>query len=147
MFAALIVLDGTVIGQCQPRHRHQEFLRFLDRIEASIDRNLAVHIILDNYSTHTHPKVKDWFSAHPRYLLHFTPTGSSWLNQIERWFAEITNKRIRRGSFSSVKELICAIESYIRNHNKNPKPFVWIARAKSIIRKVRKYKQTLETGH
>jgi len=147
LFAALNVLDGTVIGQCQPRHRHQEFLRFLYRIEASVDPTLAVHIILDNYGTHKHPEVKSWFAAHPRYHVHFTPTGSSWLNQSERWFAEITAKRIRRGTFLSVNELIRAIESYIRENNKNPKPFVWTATAKSILRKLKKYKEILDTAH
>jgi transposase len=147
LFAALNVLDGTVIGQCQPRHRHQEFLRFLDRLEASVDPTLAVHIILDNYGTHKHPQVKSWFAAHSRYHLHFTPTGSSWLNQIERWFAEITAKRIRRGTFRSVRELIRAIEGYIRETNKNPKPFIWTASAKSILRKLKKYKEILDTAH
>lgn len=147
LFAALNVLDGTVIGQCQPRHRHQEFLRFLDRLEASIDPTLTVHMILDNYGTHKHPAVKDWFSAHPRYRLHFTPTGSSWLNQIERWFAEITAKRIRRGPFVSVKELTRAIDGYIRENNKNPKPFLWTATSKSILKKLKTYKEILETGH
>ena len=147
LFAALNVLDGTVIGQCQPRHRHQEFLRFLDRLEASLDPTLAVHIILDNYGTHKHPEVKNWFAAHSRYHVHFTPTGSSWLNQIERWFAEITAKRIRRGTFLSVKELIRAIEGYIRENNKNPKPFVWTTTAKSILRKLKKYKEILDTAH
>ena len=147
LFAALNVLDGTVIGQCHPRHRHQEFLRFLDRLEAAVDPALAVHIILDNYATHKHPKVKSWFAAHPRYQPHFTPTGSSWLNQIERWFAEITAKRIRRGTFRSVKELIAAIEGYIRENNKNPKPFVWMATPKSILKKLRKYKDILDTAH
>ena len=141
------MLDATVIGQCQPRHRHQEFLRFLHRLEAFVDPTLAVHIILDNYGTHKHPQVKNWFAAHPRYHLHFTPTGSSWLNQIERWFAEITAKRIRRGTFLSVKELTRAIEGYIRENNKNPKPFVWTATAKSILRKLKKYKEILDTAH
>ena len=147
LFAALNVLDGSVIGCCQPRHRHQEFLRFLERLDAAIDPALAVHMVLDNYGTHKHPKVKSWFAAHPRYHLHFTPTGASWLNQIERWFAEITAKRIRRGSFVSVKELIAAIEAYIREHNKSPKPFVWCATPNSIVKKVKKYKEILETGH
>ena len=145
LFAALNVLDGTVIAQCQPRHRHQKFLRFLNRLEAALDPALAVYIILDNYGTHKHPKVRSWFAAHPRYHLHFTPTGSSWLNQIERWFGEITVKRIRRGTFRSVKELIAAIEGYIRENNKNPKPFVWTATAKSIVKKLRKYKEILDT--
>jgi transposase len=148
LFAALNVLDGTVIGQCQPRHRHQEFLRFLDRLEASLDNPAQdVHIIMDNYGTHKHPEVKDWFAAHPRYHIHFTPTGSSWVNQIERWFAEITAKRIRRGTFLSVRELIRAIEAYIRENNRQPKPFAWTASAKSILRKLNKYKEILDTGH
>ena len=148
LFAALNVLDGTVIGHCQPRHRHQEFLRFLDRLEASVDPSYDVHIILDNYGTHKHPEVKSWFAAHPRYHVHFTPTGSSWLNhQIERWFAEITAKRIRRGTFLSVKELVCAIEGYIRENNQRPKPFVWVVTANSILKKLKKYKDTLDTGH
>ena len=141
------MLDGTVIGQCQPRHRHQEFLRFLDRIEATIDPTLAIHIIMDNYGTHKHPQVKNWFAAHPRYHVHFTPTGSSWLNQIERWFADITAKRIRRGTFLSVTELIHAIQDYIRENNNNPKPFVWAATANSILRKLKKYKEILDTAH
>jgi transposase len=147
LFAALNVLDGTVIGHCQPRHRHQEFLRFLDRLEASVDPSYDVHIILDNYGTHKHPEVKSWFAAHPRYHVHFTPTGSSWLNQIERWFAEITAKRIRRGTFLSVKELVRAIEGYIRENNLRPKPFVWVATANSILKKLKIYKDTLDTGH
>lgn len=147
LFAALNVLDGTIIGQCQPRHRHQEFVRFLNRVDKVIDPGLAVHVILDNYGTHKHPEVKKWFAAHPRYHLHFTPTSSSWVNQIERWFAEITSKRIRRGTFHSVRELIQAIESYIRENNKEPKPFVWTATATSILRKLRKYKEILETPH
>jgi len=147
LFAALNVLDGTVIGHCQPRHRHQEFLRFLDRLEAAVDPRYHVHIILDNYGTHKHPEVKIWFAVHPRYHVHFTPTGSSWLNQIERWFAEITAKRIRRGTFLSVKELVRAIESYIRENNQRPKPFVWVATANSILKKLKKYKETLDTGH
>jgi transposase len=148
LFAALNVLDGTVVGQCLPRHRHQEFRAFLDRLDAAIkDHTLDVHIVMDNYGTHKHPEVKQWFAAHPRYHVHFTPTGSSWLNQIERWFGEITAKRIRRGTFLSVKELIRAIEAYIRQNNANPQPFTWTASARSILRKLRDYKETLETGH
>ena len=146
LFAALNVLDGSVIAQCQPRHRHQEFLRFLDRIDESVGGDLEVHLVLDNYGTHKHPKVKKWLAARPRYHLHFTPTGSSWIHQIERWFAEITRKRIRRGTFHSVRDLINAINDYIRLYNKNPCPFQWVASASRIIRKVRKYKETLETG-
>jgi len=147
LFAALNVLDGTVIGQCQPRHRHQEFLKFLERLDATIDRKRQIHLILDNYGTHKHPAVKRWFARHPRYHLHFTPTGASWLNQIERWFAEITSKRIRRGTFGSVQELERAIHSYIREKNHERKSFVWTATAAAILRKLRKCKETSETGH
>jgi len=146
LFAALNVLEGTVIGECQPRHRHQEFVRFLDRIDQSVDTDLDIHLVLDNYGTHKHPEVKKWLTARPRYHVHFTPTSSSWLNQIERWFAEITRKRIRRGTFRSVRLLTQAIQDYIRLYNKNPKPFQWIASASRIIRKVNKYKGTSETG-
>ena len=120
MFAALNVLEGTVIGECQPRHRHQEFLRFLDRIDESVDAGLEIHLVLDNYGTHKHPEVKKWLAARPRYHVHFTPTSSSWLNQIERWFAEITRKRIRRGTFRSVRDLIKAIHDYIRLLQQEP---------------------------
>ena len=146
LFAALNVLKGTVIGQCQPRHRHQEFVQFLDKIETSTDPMLDIHIILDNYGTHKHPLVKQWFRRRPRYHVHFTPTSGSWLNQVERWFAEITRKRIRRGTFRSVRELVQAIQDYIRENNKNPRPFRWVASANVILRKVRKYKRTSETG-
>jgi transposase len=146
LFAALNVLEGTVIGECQSRQRHQEFLRFLDRIDASVNAGLDIHLILDNYGTHKHPEVKKWLSARPRYHVHFTPTSSSWLNQIERWFAEITRKRIRRGTFRSVRDLIKAIQDYIRLYNKNPRPFQWVASASRIIRKVNKYKEISETG-
>lgn len=147
LFAALDVAAGKVIGHCQGRHRHQEFIAFLEKVDRATDRHLDVHLILDNYATHKHPEVRKWFAAHPRYHCHFTPTGASWLNQVERWFAEITRKRIRRGTFRSVRELERAIRDYIRDHNKNPQPFQWVATANKIIKKVRKYKQTLETGH
>jgi len=146
LFAALNVLEGTVIGQCQPKHRHQEFLRFLDQIDASVDSKLDVHLVLDNYGTHKHPEVKKWLAQRPRYRIHFTPTSSSWLNQIERWFAEITRKQIRRGTFRSVRDLIQTINDYIRTYHKNPRPFQWIASASRIIRKVRKYKDTSDAG-
>src|SRR5712691_1506731 len=112
LFAALSILDGKVIGTCMPRHRHTEFLAFLERIERDTPKRLAIHLILDNYGTHKHPAVKDWFAAHPRYHLHFTPTSASWLNLVERWFAEITRQRIRRGTFRSVPDLIRAIHAY-----------------------------------
>jgi transposase len=147
LFAALDVAAGKIIGQCQPRHRHQEFLRFLETVDAAMAPDVPVHLILDNYSTHKHPAVKAWFADRPRYHVHFTPTSASWLNQVERWFAEITRKRIRRGSFRSLHELERAISDYIRANNKAPQPFQWVATANTIIKKVRKYKRTLETGH
>ena len=146
LFAALNVLEGTIIADCQPRHRHQEFLRFLDRIDTTVVPELDVHLVLDNYGTHKHPEVKKWLAERPRYHLHFTPTSSSWLNQIERWFAEITRKRLRRGTFRSVRDLIKAIKDYVRLYNRNPQPFVWVASASKIIKKVNKYKETLETA-
>src|SRR5437899_1141920 len=147
LFAALNVLSGEVLGDCMPRHRHQEFLRFLQRIERTTPRRLAVHLILDNYGTHTHPAVDAWFATHPRYHRHFRPTGASWLNLVERFFAEITDKRIRRGTFRSVGELVRAIRDYIRRRNHSPQPFMWTASARSIARKVRHCNEALETGH
>lgn len=141
LFAALNVLEGTVIGHCQPRHRHQEFLLFLDKIDASVQPKLEIHIILDNDGTHEHPSVKKWFTGHPRYPIHFTPTRASWLNQIERWFGEITRKRIRRGTFRSVRELVQAIREYIRENNKHPQPFQWTAPGATILRKVKALKK------
>jgi transposase len=146
LFAALDVLQGTVIAECHPRHRHQEFLRFLDHIDQSVDPALDIHMVLDNYGTHKHPEVNKWLAARPRYHLHFTPTSSSWLNQIERWFAEITRKRIRRGTFRSVRDLVLTIHDYVRNYNRNPQPFHWVASASRIIRKVNRYKDTSEIG-
>jgi transposase len=136
LFAALDVATGRVIGRCHKRHRHQEFLRFLDQIEAEVPAHLEIHIILDNYGTHKTPKVLRWFARHPRYHLHFTPTSASWLNQIERWFAKITQERIRRDAFRSVAELERAILAYIDAHNEHPKPFVWTASADLILGKV-----------
>lgn len=147
LFAALNVLQGTVIGTCLPRQRHVEFLAFLEKIERSTPRRRQIHMILDNYGTHTHPKVQAWFAAHPRYHLHFTPTGASWLNLVERWFAEITRKRIRRGTFRSVAALTQAIREYLREHNKHPRPFIWTATASNIMRKIKHCKEALETGH
>ncbi len=146
LFAALNVLEGTVIGQCQSRHRHQEFLLFLNKIEASTNPSLDVHLIMDNYGTHKHPLVKQWFKEHSRYHVHFTPTSSSWLNQVERWFAEITRKQIRRGSFRSVRDLVKTIQNYIRENNKSPRPFLWVASANVILRKIRKSKDISETA-
>lgn len=146
LFAALDILTGKVIGSCQPRHRHIEFLSFLKTLDRNVSKRREVHLIVDNYGTHKHPDVKAWFSEHPRYHVHYTPTGSSWINLVERWFAEITRKRIRRGTFRSVKELVRAIDDYIRVNNQAPRPFVWTASASSILRKVRHCKEALDTG-
>ena len=147
LFAAMNVLEGKVLGSCYPRHRHIEFLKFLRTIDREMSKELDIHLILDNYGTHGHPNVKAWLEKHPRFKLHFTPTSSSWLNLIERWFGEITRKRIRRGVFKSVPELIAAIEEYIRYNNEDPKPFVWTKRAEDIIEKVSHCKAIIETLH
>ena len=145
LFAALSMLDGTVIGDCMPRHRHQEFIRFLQLIDVKTPADLALHLIVDNYGTHKHQRVQTWLKRHPRFHLHFIPTSSSWLNMVERWFRDITTKRIRRGSFKNVKELIMIIQQYIESHNQNPKAFVWTASAENIMRKISKCKDLLET--
>ena len=147
LFAALNVLDGTVIGECYERHRHQEFLKFLRRLDREFPRRKELHLILDNYGTHNHPNVRAWLEKHPRFNLHFTPTSSSWLNLIERWFAELTNKAIRRGAFGSVDDLIDAINEFLRAHNADPKPFVWTASIEQILNKVGKCKAILATEH
>jgi transposase len=147
LFAALNVLDGTVIGQCLPRHRHQEFLRFLRRLDREFPPTLDLHLIVDNYGTHTHPAVRRWLAGHRRFLLHFTPTSASWLNLVERWFRELTQKRLRRGTFPSTYDLIAAIREYLEATNANPKPFVWTASVKAILKKVRRCKAVLETLH
>jgi len=147
LFAAMNVLEGKVLGSCYPRHRNIEFLKFLRTIDREVPRELDIHMILDNYGTHGHPNVKIWLEKHPRFKLHFTPTSSSWLNLIERWFGEITRKRIRRGVFRSVPELIAAIEEYIRYNNEDPNPFVWTKRAEDIIEKVSRCKAVVETLH
>jgi transposase len=138
LFAALDVATGKVIGRCFRQHRHQEFLKFLEQIEAAIpeEPGIAIHLIMDNYGTHKVPKVKRWLARHPRYHVHFTPTSGSWLNQVERFFGEITAKRIRRGTFRSVPQLEKAIVDYLEEHNSNPRPFVWTADADLILRKV-----------
>ena len=145
LFAALNVLTGMVIGQCLPRHRHQEFLKFLRTIDREVPKGLQIHVILDNYSTHKHDNVQQWLAKHPRFHLHFTPTSSSWLNQVERWFRELTNKALRRGTFGSVPDLIAAIQEYIDAHNNDPKPYVWTATAESILAKVARARATLNT--
>jgi transposase len=145
LFAALDVLTGKVIGKCFDRHRHDEFLRFLRTIDTQVPRKLHIHMIVDNYGTHTHPEVKAWLGKHPRFHLHFTPTSSSWLNLVERWFSELTQKMIRRGVFRSVEDLVKAIEEFLRVHNNDPKPFVWTATAESILAKVARARATLDT--
>jgi transposase len=147
LFAALDVLQGTVIGGCFDRHRHEEFLKFLRQIDRETPPDRELHLIIDNYATHKHPKVQSWLKRHPRFHLHFTPTSSSWLNLVERWFGEITRKRIRRGSFTSVKELIQAIEDFIQHNNENPKPFVWTKRVDQILEKLGHCKAGTVTAH
>lgn len=147
LFAALNMLDGKVIGDCMPRHRHQEFIRFLKKIDAETPAHLNLHLIVDNYGAHKHPRVKSWLGRHPRFHLHFIPTSSSWLNMVERWFRELTDKRIRRGSFRNVRELISAIREYVENHNQNPHVFTWTASAESILVKVAKCKEALDSLH
>lgn len=147
LFAALSLLDGKVIGDCMPRHRHQEFIRFLKRIDGETPAGLDLHLIVDNYGTHKHPRVKSWLQRHPRFHLHFIPTSSSWLNLVERWFCEITVKRIRLGTFQNLPALIAAIRDYIDNHNQHPKVFVWTAPVEKILAKVAKSKEALDALH
>jgi transposase len=144
LFAALDVKSGLVIGECQPRHRAREFIRFLKRIDRCVQKHLDVHLVLDNYGTHKTPEVKAWLAKHRRFKLHFTPTSASWLNLVERFFAEITTKRIRRGIFRSVAELEDAIHDYLDHHNADPKPFVWTKSAEVIMEKERRALDRLE---
>jgi transposase len=136
LFAALNVLDGQVIAQCQPRHRHTEWLKFLRTIDRETPKGKTLHLICDNYATHKHPVVQQWLDKHPRFVMHFTPTSASWLNMVERFFRDITVKRLRRGVFTSVPELVAAIDEYIAHHNTNPKPFIWTKSARDIQQKV-----------
>jgi transposase len=145
LFAALAVLTGVVIGQCLPRHRHQEFLSFLRTIDREVPKGLEIHLILDNYATHKHANVQAWLAKHPRFHLHFTPTSSSWLNMVERWFGKLTDKAIRRGVFHSVPDLISAIDAYLAANNNDPNPFIWTATAEDILAKVRRGRATLES--
>ena len=144
LFAALQVAEGRVIGECYQRHRHQEFLRFLKRLDNEFPPGKALHLILDNYGTHGHPKVREWLARHPRFVLHFIPTSSSWLNLIERWFGELTNKSVRRGSFRSVDDLELAIAAFLDAWNANPTPFVWTASVEKILEKVERCRRRLE---
>ena len=147
LFAAFSMLDGKVIGDCMSRHRHQEFIRFLTKIDGETPSELDLHVIVDNYATHKHPRVTSWLRRHPRFHLHFIPTSSSWVNMVERWFRDITDKRIRRGSFRNVPELIAAIQEYLENHNQNPRIFTWTASVEHILTKVAKCKEALGTLH
>jgi transposase len=144
LFAALNVAEGVVISECMNRHRHQEWIRFLKTIDKSTNPDLELHLIIDNYATHKHPKVEAWLARHPRFHVHFIPTSSSWLNLVERWFRDLTDKRIRRGVFRSVPELVQAIEEYVRHHNDNAKAFVWTAKAEVILEKVRRARAALD---
>lgn len=144
LFAAIELARGKLIGTCMPRHRHQEWIKFLKLIDQQTPRDKQLHLIVDNYATHKHESVKRWLKKHPRFHMHFTPTSSSWLNLIERWFRQITDERIRRGVFKSVKELIGAIDAYIADHNADPNTFVWSKSAATILEKVRRAKQTVD---
>jgi len=147
LFAALDVLKGEVIGPCRPRHRPQEFLRFLKNIDRRTPENLDLHCVVDNYATHKKQEGKDWLQRHPRFHFHFLPTSSSWLNWVERWFRDLTTQRIRRGAFTSVAELEHAITDYIEHNNANPKPFTWTKSADRIVEKVNRGKALLGTLH
>src|SRR5215203_5164918 len=147
LFAALNVLDGTVLGRCMQRHRHQEFLRFLNPVEAAVPAGKLVHAILDNYGTHKHPKVLAWLARHPRWTFHFTPTSASWLNAVETFFAKLARRRLRRGSFASLVELQAAIKRYLAEANENPRPLVWTAEPDGIIEKVRRGYQASQSLH
>jgi transcriptional regulator with XRE-family HTH domain/transposase len=144
LFAALEVLQGKVIGQCYSRHRHQEFLKFLRRLDVEFPGTIALHLVMDNYGTHKHPNVQTWLKRHPRFVAHFVPTSSSWLNLVERWFGELTAKAVRRGAFASVADLEAAIHQFLEAWNEHPNPFVWTATVESIQAKLARCRQTLE---
>src|SRR5712672_3501168 len=146
-FAALNVLDGSVIGRCMQRHRHQEFIRFLNTIEAQVPAGKVIHAVVDNYATHKHPKVRQWLVRHPRWTFHFTPTSASWLNAVEGFFAKLTRQRLKRGVFRSVVDLQLAINRFVAETNVDPKPFVWTADPKRVLAAVKRGKQTLESIH
>jgi transposase len=145
LFAALELAQGKVVGQCFARHRNQEFLKFLRRLDREFPGDIQLHLVMDNYGTHKHPNVQTWLRKHPRFVPHFVPTSASWLNLVERWFGELTSKRIRRGAFVSVPDLIAAIDEFLDSWNDNPKPFVWTATVESIVEKLQRCRQTLES--
>jgi len=147
LFAAMNTLDGTVISMCDDRHRHQEWLKFLRVINEVTSPKKDLYLIVDNYATHKHPKVKRWLNRHPRFHIHFTPTSTSWLNMVERFFRDLTQNRLRRGVFHDAEELIMAIGEYIDKHNQSPKPFVWTAKASDILEKVKRARRTLDNRH
>jgi len=144
LFAALDTLHGKVIGQCYQRHRHQEFLKFLRTLDKEFPGKVPLHLIMDNYGTHKHTKVRAWLKRHPRFALHFVPTSSSWLNLVERWFRELDDKAIRRGVFRSVRDLKASIDAFLKAWNDDPKPFIWTATVESITEKLSRCRQTLE---
>jgi transposase len=144
LFAGIEVAEGKIIAECMPRHRHQEWLKFLKKIDAETPADLDLHLIVDNYATHKHPNVQRWLKRHKRFHMHFTPTSSSWLNLIERWFRDITERRIRRGVFKNVAQLEQAIGEYIEHHNAHPRGFVWTAKADAILEKVRRARAALD---
>lgn len=148
LFAALDIANGKVLTQCKRHHRHQEFLQFLRHIDANVPKDLDIHLVVDNYATHKHAKVKKWLAQRSRYHIHFTPNYSSWLNQVERWFGIITQKAIRRGTFKSVKDLVGKIECFVDSYNKNSRPFIWTATADSILEKIKRLCESISgTGH
>ena len=143
LFAALDVLEGTVLGRCMQRHRHQEFIRFLNAVEAAVPAGKLVHAIADNYAAHKHPKVRAWLARHPRWTFHFTPTSASWLNAVETFFSALTRRQLKRGVFRSIVDLQAAINRYIAEHNDHPKPFVWTKSADEILASVSRLCQRL----
>jgi transposase len=145
LFAALNILDGTVIGRNMQRHRHQEFIRFLNTIEAQVPAGKVIHAVVDNYATHKHPKVRQWLARHPRWTFHFTPTSASWLNAVEGFFAKLTRQRLKRGVFQSVVDLQLTINRFVADTNADPKPFAWTADPKRVLAAIKRGKQTLES--
>jgi transposase len=144
LFAAIELAEGRVISECMPRHRHQEWIKFLKKIDVETPPDLDLHLIVDNYSTHKHPKVRNWLKRHKRFHMHFIPTSSSWLNVIERWFRDLTQNRLRKGAFKSVEQLVEAIQSYIEHHNANPSSFVWTKKAEDILEKIARARKALD---